>query len=77
MKELRELAERLNKREKIPIVVSFRTQKRKEEIRAKFDPLFAAVELPGGTFPAREMKMWLRFLYAADPETVEIRKQDE
>jgi hypothetical protein len=70
LEQFSDMAERLQAREKIPVIIIFKNNQGKEEtISAKFDPLFATVELPSGTFPAGELKMSLQLLYGAHPET--------
>ena len=77
LEQFSDMAERLQAREKIPIIIIFTNNQGKEEkLSAQFDPLFATVELPSGTFPAGELKMWLQLLYGAHPKTtVAVREE--
>jgi hypothetical protein len=73
----REMADLLKNREKIPLDISFKSKGREITIRARLDPLFATVETPICTVPARELNQWLRLMYGADVETIKYLKGGE
>jgi hypothetical protein len=73
----REMAGLLKNREKIHLDILFKSKGREVTIKARLDPLFATVETPIGTVPARELNEWLRLMYGADTETIKYRKGGE
>lgn len=74
MQLFEQLADEMSKREKLAMVVSYKTTKGKDrEIAAEYDTFFSTVDLGSAIVPVRELKSWLGMTCKADMKTVEIK----
>ena len=73
MQLLEQLANEMSKREKLNMVVKYKTTKGKDRVLdAVYDTLFSTVDLGSAIVPIRELKDWLRMTCRADTSTVKI-----